>query len=145
MPSWSDIFNLRKGIRMRYGLLFALVGSVLLVLVTALTAQASMKGFCAKRWHGMESMQQYCLDVQEQSTERLAQLLDILDAAHEQMRASGSNPDTDVAARCSRQHHLKVFDAYHNQLVESCLVRYLDHLQQARQPRRQYTVSVDDF
>ena len=127
---------------MPYRLLSALLGC-LFILITV-TAQAGMKEFCAKRWQDNKSMQQYCLDIQEQSTERLAKLLDILDDTHARMRATGGNPIMDIAHQCSRQHHLKVFDAYHNQLVEACLVQYLDHLQPV-QPVLQQHAQLDEF
>ncbi len=125
---------------MRYGPLLAMVGSALLTF--AVTAQAGMNDFCAKRWHGVAAMQQYCMDVEAQSVERLARLLDIVDAAQERVRVAGGSPNENVAAECSRQHHLKVFDAYHNQLVEACLVQYLDRLQASeKKPRLDYVAS----
>ncbi len=127
---------------MRYGPLLAMMGSVLLTV--AVTAQAGMNDFCAKRWHGVAAMQQYCLDVEAQSVERLSRLLDIVEATHEQMRLVGGNPDANIAAKCSRQHHLQVFDAYHNQLVEACLVRHLDHLQASQKLRQQYVASWNE-
>jgi len=122
---------------MRCRLLLTLIGCLFLGM--SLTAQASMKDFCAKRWHDNAAMQAYCLDVQDQSTVRLAKLLDILDATYERMSVTGSHPLPDVAQNCSRQHYLKVFDAYHNQLVEACIVQYLDGLQR---PRTMYQQQV---
>ena len=113
---------------MRYSSLLMSMCCFLLVFVV--NTHAGMREFCAKRWHDNEAMQDYCLELQEQSTVRLAKLLDILDATHERMIASGSDPETDIAQQCSRRHHLKVFDAYHNPLVETCIIRYLDRLQQ---------------
>ncbi|PON13955.1 hypothetical protein C2W62_31640 [Candidatus Entotheonella serta] len=55
---------------MRYGLLLVFIGSIFFTIVP--TAQAGMKDFCAIRWHDNAAMQQYCLAVQDQSTERLA-------------------------------------------------------------------------
>lgn len=127
---------------MRYGLLLVFIGSIFFTI--APTAQAGMKDFCAIRWHDNAAMQQYCLAVQDQSTKRLAKLLDILEATHERLRASGENPATDIPQRCSRQHHIKVFDAYHNQLVEVCLVQYLDRLQQPRGIYQQHA-QLDEF
>ena len=127
---------------MQFRLLLTLVGTLLLT--TSLTAHAGMKDFCAKRWHGIEAMQTYCMEVQDQSIERLAKLLDIIESTHEQLKISGSHPNTDVASRCSRQHHLKVFDTYHNQLVEACLVQYLTQLQ--HKPRAYVThAQLDEF
>ncbi len=128
---------------MRYGPLLAMVGSVLLTV--AVTAQAGMDDFCAKRWHGVPAMHQYCLDVEAQSVERLTRLLDIIESTHQQLRVAGGNSDANIAAECSRQHHLKVFDAYHNQLVEACLVQYLDRLQAAQKPRRQHVAFGHEF
>ena len=113
---------------MRYYLVLLLTACILSALTVS--AQAGMKEFCAKRWHNNGAMQDYCLEIQEQSTMRLAKLLDILDATHDRMIAAGSYPETEIAQQCSDRHHLKVFDAYHNQLVESCIIQYLDRLEQ---------------
>ncbi len=128
---------------MRYGLLLALVGSFFLTMTPI--AQADVKDFCAQRWHGIEAMQQYCLEAQKQSFERLAQLLDVLDTTHAQMKISNGNTTTSVATQCSRQHHLKVFDIYHNQLVEGCLIQYLNQLQYTQRMYQQQHAQLDEF
>lgn len=127
---------------MRYGPLLAMVGGILLTV--AVTAQAGMNDFCARRWHGVPAMQQYCLDVETQSVERLAWLLDIVESTHERVRLTGGHTNENVAAECSRQHYLKVFDAYHNQLVEACLVQHLDRLQASQKLFQQYVASWDE-